>query len=106
MALAECCISGEKRIGAEIQLLRRNLREDQVLFNEDQSRIIVSVSRNDTAAAEEICRQCSAPVTLLGQVGGAALELTTVQGTVRWPLDQLFESWYNSIAQIMARPNP
>src|SRR6516225_77198 len=59
VALAECCISGEKRIGAEIQLLRRNLREDQVLFNEDQSRIIVSVSRNDTAAAEEICRQRS-----------------------------------------------
>jgi len=106
VALAECCISGEKRIGAEIQLLRRNLREDQVLFNEDQSRIIVSVSRNDAAAAEEICRQRGAPVTVLGQVGGAALELTTAQGTVRWPLDQLFESWYNSIAQIMARPNP
>src|SRR6516165_8248333 len=106
VALAECCISGEKRIGAEIQLLRRNLREDQVLFNEDQSRIIVSVSRNDAAAAEEICRQRGAPVTLLGQVGGTALELTTVQGAIRWRLDQLFESWYNSIAQIMARPNP
>lgn len=106
MALAECCISGEKRIGAEIKLMLRNLREDQVLFNEDQSRIIVSVSRNDAAAAEEICRQQGAPVTLLGQVGGAALKLTTVQGTLRWPLDQLFESWYNSIAQIMARPSP
>jgi phosphoribosylformylglycinamidine synthase subunit PurL len=106
VALAECCISGEKRIGAEIRLSGRNLREDQVLFNEDQSRVIVSVSSNDAIATEAICRQRGVPVFRLGQVGGAALVLTTGESTVRWSLDQLFDSWYTAIARIMARPNP
>jgi phosphoribosylformylglycinamidine synthase len=106
VALAECCISGEKRIGAEIRLSGRNLRGDQVLFNEDQSRVIVSVSSNDAIAAEAICRQRGVPVVRLGQVGGAALVLTTGESTVRWSLDQLFNSWYTAIARIMARPNP
>jgi phosphoribosylformylglycinamidine synthase II len=104
VALAECCISGEKKIGAEIRLLRGNLREDQVLFNEDQSRIIISVSRHDAAAAEALCHRRGVPAIPLGQVGGAALELAVEESAIRWPLDQLFDSWYSSIARIVTRP--
>ncbi|MGA8655358.1 MAG: phosphoribosylformylglycinamidine synthase subunit PurL [Chthoniobacterales bacterium] len=104
VALAECCISGEKQIGAEIQLARGKLREDQVLFSEDQSRVIVSVARHDAAPAEALCRRHGAPAIPLGQVGGSELVLATEERAVRWPLDQLFDSWYSSIARTMTRP--
>jgi phosphoribosylformylglycinamidine synthase subunit PurL len=104
VALAECCISGEKQIGAEIQLARGNLREDQVLFSEDQSRVIVSVARHDAAPAEALCRRHGVPAIPLGQVGGSELVLATEERAVRWPLDQLFDSWYSSIARTMTRP--
>ena len=104
VALAECCISGEKQIGAEIQLARGKLREDQVLFSEDQSRVIVSVARHDVAPAEALCRRHGVPAIPLGQVGGSELVLATEERAVRWPLDQLFDSWYSSIARTMTRP--
>src|SRR5439155_21143878 len=51
VALVECCISGEKSLGAQIDLGETGLRLDQLLFNESQSRIIISVSKTNAAAA-------------------------------------------------------
>jgi phosphoribosylformylglycinamidine synthase subunit PurL len=51
VALAECCISGERNIGASVRLGHRPMRFDQVLFNESQSRVIISVRAEDAVVS-------------------------------------------------------
>src|ERR1700704_2965698 len=49
-ALAECCFNPAERFGAEIRFEKDPARIDQLLFNEAQSRIVISVAEGDAAA--------------------------------------------------------
>ena len=52
VALAECCISGDEMVGADIDLTAFGPGPaDELLFNESQSRIVLSVRRENAAAA-------------------------------------------------------
>jgi phosphoribosylformylglycinamidine synthase subunit PurL len=98
VALAEACISGAQKIGAKITVPASNQRVDVLLFNESQSRIIVSVAGDGVEALQRQAAQMQVPLIQLGRVGGASLEIETVTGALSWPLDQLHETWYSSIA--------
>jgi phosphoribosylformylglycinamidine synthase II len=104
VALAECCISGPERIGAVVTIPGEATRLDQVLFNESQSRVVVSVPRQNASAAEALCAWTGVPVFRLGLVGGAHLQIGFQGRLVRWPIDQLFETWYSKLARLMAAP--
>ena len=54
VALAECCIGGEKPLGVRIES-REMIRGDALLFSESQSRIIVSVKEVREPIATENC---------------------------------------------------
>ena len=63
VALAECCFNPAGRFGAEIRFDDALLRIDQVLFNESQSRIVISVAESNAAATSDLLknpafRQC------------------------------------------------
>ena len=70
VALAECCMSGERRIGASARFGHSPDRFDQILFNESQSRVIISVRPEDAVAAEAVCTAAEIPFGRLGEVGG------------------------------------
>jgi phosphoribosylformylglycinamidine synthase len=103
VALAEACISGAQKIGAEITLPASNRRVDVLLFNESQSRIIVSVAGDGVETLQRQAAQMQVPLIRLGRVGGASLEIETATGALAWPLDQLHETWYNSIALALSQ---
>ena len=103
VALAEACISGAQKIGAKITLPASNQRVDVLLFNESQSRIIVSVAGDGVEALQRQAAQMQVPLIRLGRVGGASLEIETATGALAWPLDQLHETWYNSIALALSQ---
>jgi phosphoribosylformylglycinamidine synthase subunit PurL len=102
VALAECCISGERRIGASVELGHRRERLDQILFNESQSRVIVSVGREDCGATEAACAAAEIPFSRVGEVGGPDLVLATREETLRWDVAELYQAWYGSIERAMS----
>jgi phosphoribosylformylglycinamidine synthase II len=102
VALAECCISGEEPIGATIDFGFTGLRCDQLLFNETQSRIVVSVSKTNAAAAAALLSWRGVPTTHIGRTGGHELQITADGTTTSWPVAELHHAWYGSISRCMA----
>jgi len=102
VALAECCISGEIKMGASVRIGNPTDRMDLLLFNETQSRAIISVSPEDADAVEKHCATAHTPLTWLGAVGGTDLVVTNGQETLTWKIAELYETWYCSIENIMS----
>ncbi|MBI4970308.1 MAG: phosphoribosylformylglycinamidine synthase subunit PurL [Candidatus Omnitrophica bacterium] len=80
VAAAEACL-GEpgKFIGAEISSLgvirEKDVRIDAALFGECQSRVLVSLSKENAPKFEKILAEFSVPFTQVGTVGGNRLQI-------------------------------
>lgn len=102
VAIAECCISGETKLGAVIDLPEANNRTDDALFNEAGSRIVVSVSKKDEAKFKANCKEMGIAVSLLGQVTTGNL---TINFDGKKLIDaapaKMHEAWYGSIGHTM-----
>jgi phosphoribosylformylglycinamidine synthase len=76
VAMAECCIMNRNRqLGASVTMDNRSLRPDFVLFGEDQSRIIVTISELHQDRLKGIAGAHGVACTVLGVVGGPRLEM-------------------------------
>jgi len=101
IALAECCISPEKTIGAKVNI-KTDFRQDCLLFGEDQSRILVSVKESNMNKLMELHSDYSSiNLEEIGVAGGRALKINNV---IDVDVKQLFSSYYNSIESIMKTP--
>jgi phosphoribosylformylglycinamidine synthase len=103
VALAECCMSGTEKIGAEIRLPASEERVDICLFNESQSRIIVSVSNEESELVNQEAAKAGIELIRLGSVGGSKLAIEGPQGNLSWPLDQLHKAWYSSVGLALSQ---
>jgi phosphoribosylformylglycinamidine synthase len=104
VALAESCISNpEHRFGATISFgaLGNNTRLDELLFNEAQSRIVISTTANNASAVLALLEWRGIPARRLGTVGGDALQISVAGHDLTWPLATLHDAWYESIARAM-----
>jgi phosphoribosylformylglycinamidine synthase subunit PurL len=102
IALAECCVSGERPIGAEIDLTGIDLRADVLLFNETQSRVIVSVPKTNAAAALALLEWRNVTARRLGFTGGRELSIWTNGATYSWSVASLAEAWYGAIPRCLS----
>lgn len=102
VALAECCFNPAERFGAEIRFDKITSRIDQVLFNESQSRIVISVEENKASRAFDLLKKSGVPALRLGVVGGEFLSIEVGQESFRWPVGELFDDWYYSIERSLA----
>jgi phosphoribosylformylglycinamidine synthase len=100
VALAECCVSGAAQLGARVRLGDAD-RLDQALFNESQSRILVSVSAGNAAAVQALFSWRGIPVQRLGTIGGQTLEIDCGKAHISWPCSELHAAWHGSIARCM-----
>ncbi len=107
-AVAECCISQQwaretpHLIGATIEISDPNCsRLDALLFGETQGRVVLSVAPAAEGAAIRSAAQAGVSLHRLGRVGGSWLELRTGDHTYSWPLEELHDLWWNSIARLM-----
>jgi phosphoribosylformylglycinamidine synthase len=119
VALAECCFNPNGLLGAEIDLdveaavpaaepdnagdtpATTRLRADEILFNESQSRIVISVAAGDVERTISTLRRCSVPFQQLGKVGGGELQIRGNNETFRWPIADLYDDWFNSIRRVV-----
>jgi phosphoribosylformylglycinamidine synthase len=106
VALAECCFNPEKLFGAEISVARASgLRGEEdrkrdacaTLFNESQSRIVISVGAENLDQAMSMLRQREVPFQQLGRVRGDELRIRLNEDEFAWPIADLYDDWFNAI---------
>jgi phosphoribosylformylglycinamidine synthase II len=106
VTLAECCFNPEGLLGAEINVAhasglrteqKRKLEACATLFNESQSRIVISVAANNLGRTMSTLRKYGVPFRQLGKVGGGELRIRVNEEAFRWPLADLYDDWFNAI---------
>jgi phosphoribosylformylglycinamidine synthase len=106
VALAESSLANPvpplQPLGAIIDLGDTGVRLDQLLFNETQGRIVVSVNPTHVSAILLLLELRGIPARKLGTVGGDLLKITANGETLAWPLAELRTAWQDSIASTMA----
>jgi phosphoribosylformylglycinamidine synthase len=105
VALAECCITGPRLLGAEISL-PGGARLDELLFGEAPSRIVVSVPPAERTRFERIVRQWAVPVTELGLVSGNSLTVR-VDGVpaLALPVEAMARTFGEALARLVGGPS-
>lgn len=117
VCLAECCISHlearntPRLIGAEIDLsdVESSIEEesgtlprlDALLFGETQHRIVITTSDLDAAKVVARARLLGLEAWRIGRVGGDALVVKTRRGDWHWPVVELHDLWWNSMARVL-----
>ena len=97
VALAECCFDPDRLLGAEIILNAGDTHATTMLFNESQSRIIISVATENAEKTISMLRERGVPFHQLGEVGGDELHIRINQETFRWQIADLYDDWWNAI---------
>jgi phosphoribosylformylglycinamidine synthase len=101
VALAESCFNPETLFGAKVDLKAGDTPGATVLFNESQSRIIISVAPENLDKAESILRERAVPFQQLGKVEGDQLRIQVEDKKFAWPVADLFDDWWNSIRRVV-----
>ena len=108
VAVAECCISHcaaretPRLIGAELDLsLLATPRLDALLFGETQGRVVISAAPNKVASLVALAASSGVRISQLGVVGGNWLQVKTSKGMLAWPVEELHDLWWNSVARAM-----
>lgn len=100
VALAESAISGN--LGASVDFGPTGLRSDVLLFNESQSRILVTVASTQTADAEALLTKAGVPFRKIGVVDLVSeLEIQADGQTYSWLLPELAEPFLTKIESLM-----
>ncbi len=97
VALAECCFNPEKSFGAEIDLKVGDAPATTLLFNESQSRIVISVAPENLQGTMSILQEGQIPFQQLGRVGGNQLRIRVGNEEFSWPTARLHDDWWNAI---------
>jgi phosphoribosylformylglycinamidine synthase II len=106
VALSESCFNPEKLLGAQVNVARASgLRSEEdrkrdacaTLFNESQSRIVISVAPVDSDRVISVLRQSGVPFEQLGHVDGDQLRVQVNEKQFAWRLAYLYDDWFNAI---------
>jgi phosphoribosylformylglycinamidine synthase len=98
VALAEACVMGRTRLGASVELPAVSRRPDLDAFSEEPSRIVVSYDPANEAEVAKVCKEHETPITRLGTVGGAALDLGSA-GSI--PIAELADAWHGGLRRTL-----
>jgi phosphoribosylformylglycinamidine synthase len=101
VTLAEKCFNPEKLFGAEIDLKVGNVDAATVLFNESQSRIVISVPAESVSETIAKLRERNVPFQQLGRVGGDQLRIQVNKQKFVWRIAELYDDWWNSIRRLV-----
>jgi phosphoribosylformylglycinamidine synthase II len=102
VALAECCISGPMPLGALVELPLEGMLPEQLLFNESQSRIVLSVRPENVDVVLAALQFHRVPAAVIGEVGGASLKIICGLALFyEWSTAAMHEKWYGAIARCM-----
>jgi phosphoribosylformylglycinamidine synthase subunit PurL len=102
IALVESCLSGPEPHGAEVDFGETGLRADVLIFNETQSRIIISVKKQNASAALALLEWRGVPARRLGIVNKPdSLRISADGKTFGWSLTDLDAAWSQTIEKLL-----
>jgi phosphoribosylformylglycinamidine synthase len=94
VALAEACVSGPRRQGADVELATTGARIDLPLFGEGPSRVVVSVKAEGVRHFEQLMGEFRAPWRWIGRVGGDRLVMRADGvSVVDLDVDRIASAW-------------
>jgi len=94
VAIAESCFNPDGLLGAKIEIEdAADTAAATVLFNESQSRIVISCAPNDVEKILGILHAKKIPHKKFGAVGGDTLSINEFS----WPLVEIHDDWFNAI---------
>jgi phosphoribosylformylglycinamidine synthase subunit PurL len=112
VALAESCFNPEGQLGASVDLdpcsrrplgdARASQSEAATLFNEAQSRILISVAASNKEKALESLRAAGVGAWPVGTVEGTDLLIQSNGQAFRWAVADLYDQWWNAIGRALA----
>ena len=107
VAMVECCFNLDRLLGAEIDLENcggshagdapASTNVATVLFNETQSRIIISCDPKNTELVLSELRSKNIPHAQIGSVIADDLRITVNGENLGWPVAELHDLWWNAI---------
>jgi phosphoribosylformylglycinamidine synthase subunit PurL len=97
VALAESCFNPEGILGARIELGDVAGRPVAALFNESQSRIVISCAPNEADKVLAMLSSKNIPHHKLGAVSTKTLSITLPDAELAWPIEALHDDWFNAI---------
>jgi phosphoribosylformylglycinamidine synthase len=106
VTLAESCFNPERLFGAEISVARASgLRGEEdrkgdacaTLFNESQSRIVISVAPQNLDNVIAMLHERDVPFQQLGKVGPDELQIRIDEQLFRWRVAEIYDEWWNAI---------
>jgi len=101
VAMAESCFNLQRIFGAEISLKAGDTPAPIVLFNESQSRIVISVAPENFENTMALLRERDVPFQQVGRVGGDQLRIQVNDERFAWPITDLYDDWWNSIRRVV-----
>lgn len=106
VAIAESCLQSGSALGAAIEIqsgIDGPRAPSVALFNESQSRILVSTSAANASAVVALLQWRGIPAQKIGVVTGeSALGIQLDGRSFRWPIEALRTSWAETIPALMA----
>jgi len=102
VALAECCFTGPRPIGADIELPDAGLRPDALLFGESAGRVVVTCADPERLAA--LAAEHGVPIHRIGRTGGDRLAIRSGTGAswIDAPVADLHACWSQAIPRRLA----
>ncbi len=106
VALAECCFNPEGLLGAEVELAQvfnqptgaeRKWETCATLFNESQSRIVISVAPENLEKTLKILGGQNVAHQQLGAVSRDQLRIRVGDEKLVWPVAEVYDDWWNAI---------
>jgi phosphoribosylformylglycinamidine synthase len=109
VALSESCFNPTGLYGADVDLENCSggrvgrdaggtpAATEEVLFNESQSRIVISVTPENVEKTMSILSERGIPFQKLGKVGSDKLRIQIKDQKFVWPIADLYDDWWNSI---------
>ena len=102
IALVESCLSGPEPLGAEVDFGETGLRADVLIFNETQSRIVISVKKQNASVALALLEWRGVPARRLGIVTKSdSLRISADGKTFGWSLADLDAAWSQTIEKLL-----
>ena len=94
VTLAESCVTGPRRLGAEVDLAHAGGPAELTLFGEGPSRVLVSVKPDRARHFEQLMKEFRVQWRFIGRVGGDRLRIRAAgDSLVDLDLDRISGAW-------------
>jgi phosphoribosylformylglycinamidine synthase len=103
VALAESCFNPERLFGADVAFKAGDMSAATVLFNESQSRIVISLTPENLHKVVPILGDRDVPFQQLGKVGSDNLQIRIDENIFRWRVAEIYDDWWNAIRRAVGQ---